>query len=78
VEKGAVAGVGVQYRDVGRAAGERAVKVLQGADPGTLPVAVLSSGDVVVNKKAACLAKVTVGPELLKRARLVEPDYQCP
>lgn len=77
VEKGAVAGVGIQYRDVGKAAGERAVKVLQGAAPGTLPVAVLSSGDVVVNKKAACLANVTIGPELLKRAKVLEPDYQC-
>jgi len=56
VEKGAVAGVSVQYRDVGRAAGELAVKVLKGAKPGTLPVAVLDSGGVIVNKKAACFA----------------------
>ena len=77
VEKGAVAGVSVQYRDVGRAAGELAVKVLKGTEPGTLPVAVLDSGGVIVNKKAACLARVSLGTDLLQRAKVLEPDYQC-
>lgn len=77
VEKGAVAGVGIDYHEVGKAAGELAVKVLRGAAPGTLPVAVLNSGSLSVNRKSACLSKVTIPPELLQRAKVVDPDYQC-
>ncbi len=54
VEAGAVAGVGVEYKDVGRLAGERAVRVLKGESAGSIPVAVLSSGSIVINKRAAC------------------------
>jgi putative ABC transport system substrate-binding protein len=78
VEKGAVAGIGIEYRNVGKAAGELAVKVLNGAKPGALPVAVLNSGSVIVNKKAACLARVPLRIELLQRAKVVERGYQCP
>lgn len=77
VEKGAVAGVSVQYRDVGRAAGRLAVKVLGGAAPGTLPVAVLDSGGVSVNKKAACQSKVSLPAAVLARAEVVNADYVC-
>jgi putative tryptophan/tyrosine transport system substrate-binding protein len=78
VEKGAVAGVSVQYRDVGRAAGELAVKVLNGTPPGSLPVAVLSSGGVSVNRKAACDARVELPTAALSGATVLNADYACP
>lgn len=79
VEKGAVAGVSVSYRDVGRAAGRLAVRVLQGEAPDTLPIAVLSSGGIVVNKRAACTARVTLDSSFMARvARTIDSGFVCP
>lgn len=77
VEKGAVAGVSVNYRDVGTGAGRLAVEVLKGANPGELPVAVLESGGILVNKKAACDVGIELPPTLLAHAQVLNEDYEC-
>lgn len=78
VEAGAVAGVSVNYRDVGVLAGQRAVQVLQGATAGELPVAVLNSGGVAINRRAACTARIEIPAALSARAtQVVDRDYAC-
>jgi putative tryptophan/tyrosine transport system substrate-binding protein len=58
VTAGAVAGVSVDYRDVGEAAGAIAVRVLQGEAPGNIPVSVLRDGGIALNLNAACRLRV--------------------
>ncbi|NOT42918.1 MAG: ABC transporter substrate-binding protein [Alphaproteobacteria bacterium] len=78
INAGAVAGVSVNYKQVGELAGLLAVQVLQGKAPGVLPVAVLRSGGVVVNKKAACEAHIALPPDLLTKAvEVINRDYVC-
>jgi putative ABC transport system substrate-binding protein len=78
VEKGAVAGVSVTFRDVGRAAGERAVRVLRGEAAGSIPVAVLREGGVTLNARAACRARVQLPTPLRARATaVVDSTYRC-
>lgn len=78
VEAGAVAGVSVNYREVGVLAGQRAVQVLRGETAGALPVAVLDSGGVAINRRAACTARVNIPPALAERAtQVVDRDYAC-
>jgi putative ABC transport system substrate-binding protein len=79
VKAGAVAGVSVNYRDIGVLAGERAVEVLRGKVAGTLPVAVLNSGGVAINRRAACTAHIKIPDAVAARAADVfDRDYVCP
>lgn len=77
VEKGAVAGVSVSYRQVGEAAGDRAVQVLRGAKPDTLPVIVLNTANLIVNLDAACRVGLSVDTATLSGARFIGTDAQC-
>lgn len=76
VKAGALAGVSVNYREIGVLAGERAVQVLKGAKPGDLPVGVLQSGGLLSNLKAACALRrnATAFP---KEATPVDPGTVC-
>jgi len=78
VRSGALAGVAVDYGEVGRLAGERALQVLRGENPGGIPVGVLNSGGLAINKRVACVLHVDVDPALYTRAtEIVERDYVC-
>jgi ABC-type uncharacterized transport system substrate-binding protein len=78
VKAGAVAGVSVSYRNVGKLAGVSAVAVLGGKPVGSIPVAVLSSGGLAVNLKGACQARIRLPQELIDKASdVVEPNFQC-
>jgi putative ABC transport system substrate-binding protein len=78
VKAGAVAGVSVQYRQVGELAGKRAIDVLKGMNAGSLPVAVLNSGGIAVDLKASCLARVKLPQALITDATDVfDKDYKC-
>lgn len=78
VEAGAVAGVSVSYRQVGVLAGQHAVQVLRGQAAGTLPVAVLDSGGVAINLRAACTSRIQIPEALASRAtEIAERDYVC-
>jgi putative ABC transport system substrate-binding protein len=78
VKSGAVAGVSVNYRQVGELAGQRAVEVLNGKPAGSLPVAVLDSGGIAINLKAACQARIELPKQLVaKAADVIEPDFRC-
>lgn len=79
VEAGAVAGVSVNYREVGVLAGRQAVQVLQGKTAGDIPIAVLNSGGIVLNRRAACTAHVELPAALIARAaNVIDRDYACP
>jgi hypothetical protein len=55
------------------------VEVLNGKAAGGLPVAVLDSGGVAVNLKAACEARVRLPKGFAaKAADVIEPNFQCP
>lgn len=77
VDAGAVAGVSVNYRQVGDHAGTLAVRVLRGERAGDLPVAVISTGNVAVNMRGACLARVDVSRIIAAGATAVNRDYRC-
>lgn len=78
VKAGAVAGVSVNYRQVGELAGQRAVDVLNGRLVGSLPVAVLDSGGIAVNLKAGCQTRVELPKQLIaKAAEVIEPNFRC-
>jgi putative ABC transport system substrate-binding protein len=76
VEAGAVAGVSVNYRQIGQLAGALAVRVLRGARPGDLPVAVVRTGSVTVNLRGACLARINLSRPPAG-ATVINREYRC-
>jgi putative ABC transport system substrate-binding protein len=75
VERGAVASVGLDYVDVGRAAGQIVADVLEGKPVGQLDSVIaytkLTNFKVVVNKGSAAAMGVTVPQAVLSRATKV-------
>jgi putative ABC transport system substrate-binding protein len=68
VPRGAIAALAIDYYRLGRQSGEMAVKILQGAQPGTMPVETLKDLKLVVNKGAAEKMGVKLPEAVLKRA----------
>jgi putative ABC transport system substrate-binding protein len=78
VEKGAIAGIGVDYRQVGIEGGKNAIQVLKGRNPGSIPVAVLNAGNMVLNKKAFCEAGLKFPIEANSMPdQIINSDYKC-
>ncbi|MBI3677533.1 MAG: ABC transporter substrate-binding protein [Proteobacteria bacterium] len=78
VKAGAVAGIGVSYRQVGELAGDLAVKVLKGKVAGELPVAVLRSGIVSINRQAACKVRLNIPAAVASKATDDSPaNFRC-
>ncbi len=71
VERGALLGITVDPYAVGRLAGEKAVKVLKGAKPASIPIEPLKKLDVIVNMKTAKAGHIQVPPAFLKTATKV-------
>ena len=72
VEMGALAGVGVDYADVGRLGGQIAIEVLMGKKPiGDIPVRSLSSGQIFFNTETAELLGLSIPPSVLEVGRAV-------
>lgn len=66
VDKGAVAGVGFDYFQIGYQAAEYVVKILEGAKPSDLPARVGLGTNVVINPPAAARLGVTLPASLLE------------
>jgi putative ABC transport system substrate-binding protein len=66
VEKGALLGVYADPFSVGRLAGEKAVKILKGAKPSSIPIEMLKKVDVIVNMKAAKAGGFQIPPAFMK------------
>ena len=63
IDKGALLGVCVDSYRVGRLAGEKAVKILKGAKPSSLPIETPKKLDVVLNMKTAKEGKFQIPPK---------------
>ena len=71
VPRGAIAALGFNYYDLGRQTGRIVARVLEGADPGDIPVEGVQITELYVNPGAAEAMGVTIPPEMLERARFV-------
>jgi putative ABC transport system substrate-binding protein len=71
VEKGMIAAYGLNYFQVGYSAGKKAVLVLKGQDPGTVPSGLTENLALWVNLKAAKDQNVTVPEKYIKMAEKV-------
>lgn len=73
VKRGAIAALGVNYRDLGEQTGRMVVKILKGEKPGAIPVETSAKLELYVNPGAAKLQGVTLSDALIKSAtKIVE------
>jgi putative ABC transport system substrate-binding protein len=68
VSRGALAGYGVNYRELGRQAGEYVVRILSGTPASDLPVQSVTKVTLSINLKTATALGLTIPPTLLARA----------
>jgi putative tryptophan/tyrosine transport system substrate-binding protein len=68
VARGALAGYGVNYRELGRQAGDFVVRILTGTPPRDLPVQTVTKLAFSINLKTAKALGLTIPPTLLARA----------
>jgi putative ABC transport system substrate-binding protein len=68
VQNGGLATYGVDYKKLGYQTGLMAIKILEGADPATMPVETLKEDQLIINKTAAKRMGVTVPQQLLDAA----------
>jgi putative ABC transport system substrate-binding protein len=68
VAKGALASYGVSYYVCGRLAAKLVQRVMQGANPGDLPIEQIDTPHFVINLKAASMLGITIPQSLLARA----------
>jgi putative ABC transport system substrate-binding protein len=71
VEKGMIAAYGLNYFQVGYSAGKKAVLVLKGQDPGTVPSGLTENLSLWLNLKAAKDQNVTVSEKYVKMAEKI-------
>ena len=68
VPKGALAGYGLNYREIGRLAAKYVSRILSGTRPSDLPVETLSQPALAINLRTARALDLTIPPTLLARA----------
>ena len=66
VEKGVLLGVGPNPYLIGRLAGEKALRIFEGAQPSSIPIETLEQLDVMINLKTARDGGFQVPPEFMK------------
>ena len=71
VVRGSIAAVGFNYYDVGRQTGALVLRILEGADPGTIPVGTAVGTDLFVNPVAAEAMGVAIPQAVIDRANTV-------
>jgi len=72
VNKGAVAGLGFDYYDLGRVTGQMVVDVLKGAKPAAMPVRFVDKLALVINSTSAKAVGFTITDAWKKDAKIVE------
>jgi putative tryptophan/tyrosine transport system substrate-binding protein len=73
VDRGAIATLGFNYKDVGKQTGKMVVRILKGEKPGTIAVETPSQLNLVINTKAAKQMGLTIPDRILKTAQKVIP-----
>lgn len=71
VERGTLASVGFDYYELGKKTGEVVLRVLDGENPGEIPVSYAQGTDLVVNRKAAEAMGVELPDAVVQRASKV-------
>ncbi len=66
VEKGVLLGVCANSYSVGQLAGEKAVKILKGGKPSSIPIESAKKSDVILNMKTAKKGQFQIPPNLMK------------
>ena len=72
VKRGAVAALGVNYRDMGKKTGEVVARILKGEAPGDIAPSRMDKLDLIVSKKNAAEEGATLSEEILKEAAEVQ------
>lgn len=67
VEKGALLGVCANSYAIGRLAGKKAVKVLRGSKPSSIPIEPEKKPDIILNRKTAMAGGFRVSPSFMNR-----------
>ncbi|CAH0530598.1 hypothetical protein CTH30272_02936 [Allocatenococcus thiocycli] len=68
VEKGAIAGLGFDYYQVGVQTADYVAAILDGQDPGKLDVKVATGSDLVINQEAASKLGIQIPSSVVERA----------
>jgi len=71
VEKGALATIGINYFELGKRTAELAIRVLEGENPGSIPVYGVKDGDLYINMKTAQTIGLSIPEDLLQQAKQV-------
>ncbi len=71
VPRGAMAALGFNYYDVGRQTGKMVLRVLEGEEPGAIPVEGVQITELYVNPAAAEAMGVTIPDAVIERAKVV-------
>jgi len=71
VERGGLATVGTSFYNLGRIAGDHAIRILKGAKPSDIPVAYAKDFDIYLNQKAAAEIGIKFPDDLVKRAKRI-------
>ena len=66
VEKGVLLGVGPNPYSVGRLAGKKAILIIHGADPSSIPIETVEKLDVTLNLKTARAGRFQISPDFMK------------
>ncbi len=66
VEKGVLLGVCADAYSMGQLAGEKAVKILKGVKPSSIPIESAKKSDVILNMKTAKKGQFQIPPNLMK------------
>jgi putative ABC transport system substrate-binding protein len=74
VAKGVLLGVSADSYDMGRLAGEKAVKILKGAKPSSIPIDTATKIDVLLNLNTAKKGVFTISPEFMSNVTKKYPQ----
>jgi putative ABC transport system substrate-binding protein len=72
VDKGALLGICVNSYQEGRLAGKKAVKILNGARPSSIPIETPKKISLIINMKSAKAGQFQVPPDFMKKATKTE------
>jgi len=71
VERGGLATIGTSYYDLGRIAGEQALRILKGTKPSEIPVSYAKDFDIYLNQKTADEIGIRFPEDLTKKAKKI-------
>jgi putative ABC transport system substrate-binding protein len=71
VERGGLATIGTSYYDLGKIAGEQALRVFKGTKPSEIPVSYAKDFDIYLNQKTADEIGIKFPKDLVKKAKRI-------